>query len=118
MKVDNTNLSLNWIWRQKRESDDVATLSLHPAELQAHRDGWLPAASVPSEIHVELLKVNKIPHPYLGFNEHKVQCEYSHYTSQNLDSVHTVVRQGSERPNGYTLARSNSILTIALRMRT
>ena len=108
----------NWIWRQKRESDDVETLSLHPAELQAHRDGWLPAASMPSEIHVELLNVNKIPHPYLAFNEHKVQCKYSHSALQNLDVVYTVVRQGSEKPNGYTLARSSPIPVIIMDMRT
>lgn len=30
--------------------------------------------SVPSEVHVELLEAGLIPDPFVGFNEHKVQC--------------------------------------------
>jgi beta-mannosidase len=45
--------------------DPVSTLSLS--------SGWLPCSQFPTEIHLEHLRANLIPHPYKGRNEHDVQ---------------------------------------------
>ncbi|KZT33739.1 glycoside hydrolase family 2 protein [Sistotremastrum suecicum HHB10207 ss-3] len=38
------------------------------------KDGeWLPTSSFPTTVHVELLKQGKIPDPFVGLNEYKVQ---------------------------------------------
>ncbi len=56
----------NWSWKQLQPSDD-----------NTHDDtgGWSKASCMPSEVHVELLKSGMIPDPYIGFNEHQVQCK-------------------------------------------
>ncbi|THH31617.1 hypothetical protein EUX98_g2590 [Antrodiella citrinella] len=58
-----------WSWKEFK--DDEATSS---EEISiTHDEGWTPAVSFPSEIHVELLKAGIIEDPYLGHNEHSVQ---------------------------------------------
>ncbi|KAF7294523.1 hypothetical protein MKEN_01445000 [Mycena kentingensis (nom. inval.)] len=57
-------LDSGWAWKQR---DTAITSVLDDA------DGWTPAQTSPSEIHVELLKNGEIPDPYIGFNEHQVQ---------------------------------------------
>jgi hypothetical protein len=56
-----------WHWKQRdltrSLNDDIHAL-----------DGWTKCKSFPSEIHVELAHAGKIPDPYVGFNEHSVQC--------------------------------------------
>lgn len=40
------------------------------------KDGeWLAASKVPTNVHSELLKLNRIPDPFVGFDEFKVQCK-------------------------------------------
>lgn len=39
--------------------------------------GWLPVSQFPTTVHVELLKLNKIPDPFIGMNEWDVQCGQS-----------------------------------------
>lgn len=60
----------DWTWK-RRESHKPLSDELIPGDLS----GWRKAASFPSEIHVELLNAGLVPDPYVGFNEHKVQCE-------------------------------------------
>ncbi|KAG7088707.1 hypothetical protein E1B28_012677 [Marasmius oreades] len=55
-----------WYWKQRNK-----TISSVLDELA--EPSWQKAQTFPSEVHVELLKANLIPDPYLGFNEHKVQ---------------------------------------------
>ncbi|KAL5495319.1 hypothetical protein ACEPAI_782 [Sanghuangporus weigelae] len=60
-------LSSSWKWKE-RDNKLVNVLE----ELSS--EGWRPVHSgVPSEIHVELMHANLIPHPFEGFNEHKAQ---------------------------------------------
>lgn len=63
-----TPISQNWSWKQRDAS--IASV-LDEVNLT-----WSPATSFPSEVHVELLKAGRIPDPFLGFNEHDVQCEW------------------------------------------
>jgi beta-mannosidase len=37
-------------------------------------DEWLPTASFPTSVHVELLKAKRIPDPFVGVHEWDVQC--------------------------------------------
>lgn len=42
---------------------------------QANADGeWLRAGDAPTSVHVELLRLEKIPDPFVGLNEWDVQC--------------------------------------------
>ncbi|KDR77609.1 hypothetical protein GALMADRAFT_65886 [Galerina marginata CBS 339.88] len=63
----------NWSWKQREisRSDILHELNLGEGEDFEHE--WKKAFSIPSEIHVELLKIGAIPDPYVGFNEHQVQ---------------------------------------------
>jgi len=81
-----TTLDSGWKWKQRDIGITDVTKELqlpHDAVVNktdaetATKRGWLPAKTSPSEIHVELLKAGLIPDPYVGFNEHKVQCELS-----------------------------------------
>ncbi|KAH7913372.1 glycoside hydrolase family 2 protein [Hygrophoropsis aurantiaca] len=65
MKTQTLPLDKNWWWKQRESSKPVLD--------ELGYDAWSPTKAFPSEIHVELLKAGKIPDPYLGFNEHKVQ---------------------------------------------
>ena len=61
-------LDFGWRWKER----DISLLDVR-SELSS--EGWRPVlAGMPSEIHVELMQAGLIPHPYEGFNEHKVQC--------------------------------------------
>jgi beta-mannosidase len=45
---------------------------------QANSDGeWLKASKAITSVHVELLELKKIPDPFVGINEHEVQCKDS-----------------------------------------
>lgn len=42
---------------------------------EANKDGeWLTASKAPTSVHAELLKLKKIPDPFVGLNEWEVQC--------------------------------------------
>ena len=72
-------LDKNWEWKEHTPTDTASRV----AEIVERRSGWNEALHFPSEIHVELKDANIIPDPYLGFNEHKVQCE-SDFLSQTF----------------------------------
>ena len=38
---------------------------------------WLKASKSVTSVHVELLNLMKIPDPFVGLNEHEVQCKDS-----------------------------------------
>lgn len=61
-----TELKANWHWKERSPSADIS------AELDA--GGWTACAQFPSEVHVELLCAGQTSDPYVGFNEHDVQC--------------------------------------------
>ncbi|OJD30138.1 glycoside hydrolase family 2 protein [Diplodia corticola] len=42
-------------------------------QTDASDDAWLPVASVPTNVHLDLIANNKIPDPFLGFNEIDVE---------------------------------------------
>lgn len=65
MAVKTSVLTKGWLWKQR----DLSIKSV----LDETED-WNEVEAVPSEVHVELMKAGKIPHPYVGANEHKVQC--------------------------------------------
>ena len=66
-----TRVKLNkgWHWKERDAQRGVVD--------ELEDASWTAARSFPSEIHAELLKAGRIPDPFLGFNEHKVQCEPS-----------------------------------------
>ena len=71
METSTETLCEGWSWREHGEAGTL----LDPAHLSStSQDGWTVASCVPSEIHLELLKVGRIPDPFKGFNEHDVQC--------------------------------------------
>lgn len=79
-------ISQNWFWK-KRDHELYPTLARElerPVGDDYTRD-WIPASQFPSEVHVELLHRKFIPDPFIGFNEHKVQCEWS--GSLNFGSI-------------------------------
>ncbi|GJJ14878.1 hypothetical protein Clacol_009147 [Clathrus columnatus] len=70
MSTHTINLNSGWYWKERNTSIlDVID------ELKSDRQHeWNPVVgSLPTEVHVQLLKTRKIPDPYVGFNEHKVQ---------------------------------------------
>lgn len=62
-----TPIAQGWAWKQR----DPSVVSV----LDELTSSWKAATEFPSEVHVELLKAGNIPDPFLGFNEHEVQCE-------------------------------------------
>jgi beta-mannosidase len=61
-------------WRLKRRSLEIKNV-LDELRQWDTAFAYFGSITVPSEAHVELLKTKLIPDPYVGFNEHKVQCE-------------------------------------------
>lgn len=39
-------------------------------------DEWVETSKFPTNVHSELLKLKKIPDPFVGLNEYDVQCEH------------------------------------------
>lgn len=45
---------------------------------QVNADGeWIAVSQFPTSTHAELIKLGKIPHPFIGVNEWEVQCTSS-----------------------------------------
>ena len=63
-----------WQWKQRDHAFLNVLQELELGSSADFRQGWITATSFPSEVHVELLNVGAIPDPYVGFNEHQVQC--------------------------------------------
>lgn len=78
MKIEKTELK---IWQWKEKNAPVESI-LHEASSVSDNSGtgWQDASAYPSEIHVELVKKGSIPDPFLGFNEHEVQCKCRSFT--------------------------------------
>jgi beta-mannosidase len=64
-----TELNTGWRWKQRNIVTAIND------EIQ--QSGWTPVSAMPSEIHLELMKVGCIPDPYIASNEHKIQCKSS-----------------------------------------
>lgn len=73
-------------------------------------DEWTETSKFPTNVHSELLKLKKIPDPFVGLNEYDVQCEYimipstirctfSYVFSVIADSL---MHQGSEKRIGFS----------------
>lgn len=75
-EVQTTQLTQGWSWKQRNISVSSVLDELELSSQDSIQDGWTAAQAFPSEIHVELLKAALISDPYVGFNEHKVQCAY------------------------------------------
>ena len=74
MKTQAVELKANWRWKERNITID------HVWDEVSKDEGWSPVrAGMPSEIHVELMKAHMIPDPFIGFNEHKVQCKLFSY---------------------------------------
>lgn len=70
----------SWFWKQRNPSilhvlDELEGPEVTGQDLKPTA-GWRIAQKCPSEIHVELMANGIIPDPYLGFNEHAVQCQW------------------------------------------
>lgn len=78
------DIDKGWQWKE-RDPSISSVLD------ESARGGWHNAHAFPSEIHVELLKAELIPDPYVEFNEHKVQWigmrEWLYTTSFSLGGV-------------------------------
>jgi len=79
-----STLDSNWSWKQRDSSvtsvlDELETSVVDESDSQVDtKAAWRYAQTFPSEVHVELLKAGLIPDPYIGFNEHRVQCTCVH----------------------------------------
>ena len=67
MTAHNLPIAQNWSYKQ-RDTSISSVLD------ELNESSWTTATGFPSEVHVELLKAGRIPDPFLGFNEHEVQC--------------------------------------------
>lgn len=75
--AQSTVLEHDWFWKQRDPARPslLSELDLpHFPPDTSILHAWSPTHAFPSEVHVELLKSDRIPDPYVGFNEHKVQC--------------------------------------------
>lgn len=83
----------HWQWKQRDRGQELL------ADAQNLTD-WTAVSRFPSEIHVELLEAGKIPHPHIGFNEHKALCMY--LVVEALDVQLNLGLQGLLMKSGYT----------------
>ena len=78
-------------WRFKRRSPEIKNV-LDELKKWDTGFGYFGPITIPSEVHVELIKTKLIPDPYVGFNEHKVQCKRCILWIVNTDSLSLYVR--------------------------
>ena len=102
-------LSAEWYWKERDAAGYESVVS------ETHQDpsrspSWSPARKFPSEIHVELLKAGRIPDPFVGFNEHQVQC-MSFAICCAASMTDRGCYQGSDKRNGCTTACSLDLKT-------
>jgi beta-mannosidase len=79
--LSSSNITCTWYWKERNPSiasvTDEVPDTPDAISTKSNRDNlqvkWHTATISPSEIHVELLKKEVIPDPYIGFNEHMVQ---------------------------------------------
>lgn len=66
-------LDQGWRWKEHDVSQalDARTITFNDSE----KSKWARVATFPSEVHAELLHAGRIPDPYVGYNEHLVQCK-------------------------------------------
>lgn len=90
--------SSEWFWKEASAADAPTD-----AELSEQREpGWCPGGAPPSEVHVLLLEAGLIPHPYVGFNEHAVQCEWDWRPWPVQEAYVRLAMQGSASEIGYS----------------
>lgn len=75
-----TSKPLSSTWACKRYNKEVDIIEALVPVLDARQapssaDEWMPC-SCPSEIYVDLIRASLIADPFIGFNEHKAQCEH------------------------------------------
>jgi beta-mannosidase len=83
--------SRKWWWKERKGGEGFNEVtdelrrtftpdgeSLENADRESIKERWFAATTFPSEVHVELLERKVIPHPYVAFNEHEVECQSSH----------------------------------------
>jgi beta-mannosidase len=77
-RAQRTELKANWHWKERTTSTSILDDS----------DGgdWNACTQFPSEVHVELIRAGRIPDPYIGFNEHDVQCMYQRLPTSDEES--------------------------------
>jgi hypothetical protein len=117
-EVQRIPLSQGWSWKQRdiSLSSVLEELNLPLTTQGTIQEGWTTAQAFPSEIHVELLKKALIPDPYLGFNEHKVQCKHDPLLD-NLNYPKLIrMMQGSGKRNGCTNALFRSAISTTIIM--
>lgn len=75
-EVQRISVNQGWSWKQRNDSllSVLDELNLPAQRITDIQEAWTPVQAFPSEIHVELLENQLIPDPFVGFNEHKVQC--------------------------------------------
>lgn len=61
-----TPIHSNWTFTQVGQHGDASATA---------KDEWLPTSTFPTSVHAELIKLGKIPDPYIGLNEWDVQCK-------------------------------------------
>lgn len=87
-----TVLDKSWFWKQRSTSienvlDEIEAQNVSRKETEATARRWNLVQRYPSEVHVELMTSGVIPDPYLGFNEHAVQCQFHlTFSSRGLSS--------------------------------
>ena len=96
-------LNAEWHWKERNSAEHESVAS---EVLQEPRrsSSWAPAREFPSEIHVELIKSGRIPDPFVGFNEHQVQCTSAICCTELTADADC--SKGSDTKSGCTVARS------------
>lgn len=61
-------------WEYRLATDATASLDgILDKDQQIAVSKWAPCSQFPTEIHLELMRIGIIPHPYKAANEHRVQ---------------------------------------------
>ena len=96
-------LNSGWYWKERNSADYESVVTEVPEEPR-RGSSWAPAQQFPSEIHVELMKSGRIPDPFVGFNEHQVQCTSAVCCTEVTVDVGCF--KGSDTKSGCTTAHS------------
>lgn len=90
MESQTTELNTNWRWKERDQSVVDVTSELELFRVDGSQSPWTKCHSMPSEVHVELMKAAKIPDPYKGHNEHQVQCAHWFRLCASSSSPHVL----------------------------
>lgn len=101
------HLDRGWQWKERNPSVEILSETSNISADSSRQ--WSDTNVFPSEIHVELLHAGRIPDPYVGFNEHLVQCAYSQPAEILRCLTHAIMMQGLASASGFTAARFRSM---------